>query len=83
MKKTTGAIIGFIILLLVAGAAYYAVTSGTGKPYPLSEQIVPADALPTLTATDTSSDIERDLNSVTVTSDDSGFSDVNTDLKSL
>lgn len=72
----------FFFLLLVGGLAYYALTTGTVKPYPLGEQSM-QDSLPKISTSDSTTDIEKDLNSVTVTSDDSGFSDVNNDLKNF
>ncbi len=68
-----------IVVIVIALVALYVLWS-TGK---LPGQVIGPAALPTLTATDTTSDIEKDLDSLTVTADDEGFTDINKDLNSL
>jgi len=68
-----------VILLIIAAVVVYALWS-TGK---LPGQVMESEPLPTLTTTDSTRDIETDLNNLTVTAEDEGFSEINTDLNSL
>lgn len=91
-------LIGAIILLVVfVGASYYYLATKRDTSYQETSTEQPAqetpaasemsqeegEALPTLTQTDTTSDIEKDINGITITAEDEGFVEVNTDLNSL
>lgn len=70
----------FIFILIIVAAVVFYVLWSTGK---LPGQMAGSVPLPTLTATDNTNDIEKDLNNLTVTEEDQGFTEINTDLKSL
>lgn len=71
---------GFIIIfIIIAAVVFYALWS-TGK---LPGQLTQPEPLPTLTSTDTTGDIEKDLNTLTITEEDDGFTEINSDLNSL
>jgi len=67
------------ILIIIAVVVLYALWS-TGK---LPGQVTEREPLPTLTATDNTGDIQTDLDSLTVTEEDEGFTEINSDLNSL
>jgi len=68
-----------IILIFIAAVVFYALWS-TGK---LPGQLTQPNPLPTLTATDTTGDIEKDFDNLTITEEDEGFTEINSDLNSL
>lgn len=70
----------FIFLLIVIAAVVFYALWSTGK---LPGQMAGSEPLPTLTTTDNTGDIEKDLNNITVTTEDQGFTEVNSDLNSL
>lgn len=67
MKKS------FIFLLVIIAAVVGFVLWSKGAPEPL----------PPLTTTDTTSDIEKDLNNLTITEEDEGYTEIQSDLNSL
>lgn len=70
----------FIFILIgIAAIVFYALWS-TGK---LPGQSIGTESLPTLTKTDTTGDIEKDINNLTITEEDEGFTEINSDLNSL
>jgi len=82
----------FVVLIALAAFGYVAVQRQTVRQEGPTEQIatspVPsptpdADALPTLSQSDDVQGIESDLNSTVVNEDDSGYTEVNTNLNSL
>lgn len=68
-----------IILIIIAAVVFYALWS-TGK---LPGQLTQPEPLSTLTATDNTGDIKKDLDNLTITEEDGGFSEINSDLNSL
>ena len=74
MKKS------FLFILLIIAAVIFYVFWSTGK---LPGQMTEAEPLPTLTATDNTGDIEADLDSLTITEEDDGFTEINSDLNAL
>ncbi len=75
MKKQS-----FIIVVIVIALVALYVLWSSGK---LPGQVMGPEPLPTITKTDATNDIEQDLNNVTITEEDEGFTEINTDLKSL
>lgn len=67
------------VVTVIALVAFYVLWSG-GK---LPGQVMGPEALPTITKTDATNDIEQDLNNVTITEEDEGFTEIQSDLKSL
>ena len=74
MKKS------FLFILLVIAAVIFYVFWSTGR---LPSQMTEVEPLPTLTATDNTGDIEADLDSLTITEEDEGFTEINSDLNAL
>lgn len=70
----------FIFILIVIAAVVFYVLWSTGK---LPGQMTGSEPLPTMTATDNTNDIEKDLNNITITEQDQGFTEINSDLNSL
>lgn len=68
----------FVFIIVVAIVGY--VLWSTGK---IPSQTGTTETLPALTQTDSTNDIESDLNSVTITEEDEGFTEIQTDLQSL
>lgn len=68
----------FVFIVIVAVVGY--ILWSTGK---LPGQTGTTEVLPTLSQTDSTNDIERDLNNVTITEDDEGFTEIQSDLQSL
>ena len=67
-----------IVIVLIVLAAMYVIWSGGT----LSKQTA-NDILPTLTASDATGDIEKDLNAIAPTDEDEGFTEINKDINSL
>ncbi len=70
----------FVFILIVLAAIVFYVLWSTGK---LPGQMAGSEPLPTMTATDNTGDIEQDLNNITITEQDEGFTEINSDLNSL
>ncbi len=68
-----------IILIIIVAVAFYAFRSAGKLPGQLTEP----EPLPTATATDNTGDIEKDLDNLTITEEDEGFTEINSDLNSL
>lgn len=66
-----------LIALIFVGALYMMWSKGS-----YTKQVA-TEVIPTMTATDDTRDIETDLNAVTITDEDEGFTDINSDLNSL
>lgn len=65
-----------IVVIVIALVAIYVLWSSGKLPGQVME-------LPTITKTDATNDIEQDLNNVTITEEDEGFTEIQSDLKSL
>ncbi|OGG24340.1 hypothetical protein A3A79_04105 [Candidatus Gottesmanbacteria bacterium RIFCSPLOWO2_01_FULL_43_11b] len=68
-----------IIIIAIAAVVFYALWSSGKLPGMISE----SEPLPTLTTTDNTGDIEQDLNNLTVTAEDEGFTEIQSDLGGL
>ncbi len=75
-----GKSLAILILIVFVAALYVLWSSGKLSGY---SQMKGSDVLPAMTNTDTTSDIEKDLDATTVDEEEDGYLDIEADLKAL